>query len=104
MLHFCGEIRLNHWYRRAAEWHTDPVIKAIYKTVAQDEAPTPAPICSPPGVLEDRRADGVGRPHPAGVAPDQPAREHGPVPQRYGAVALARTGLAGALAGHADPL
>ena len=20
MLHFCGEIRLNHWYRRAAEW------------------------------------------------------------------------------------
>ena len=38
MLHFCGEIRLNHWYRRAAEWHTEPVIKAIYKTVAQDEA------------------------------------------------------------------
>ena len=28
MLHFCGEIRLNHWYRRAAEWHTEPVIKA----------------------------------------------------------------------------
>jgi len=38
MLHFCGEVRLNHWYRRAAEWHTEPVIKAIYKTVAQDEA------------------------------------------------------------------
>ncbi len=38
MLHFCGEIRLNHWYRRAAEWHTEPVIKAIYKTVAKDEA------------------------------------------------------------------
>ncbi|MCQ9372198.1 hypothetical protein NQ024_13315, partial [Corynebacterium sp. 35RC1] len=31
MLHFCGEIRLNHWYRRASEWHTEPVIKAIYK-------------------------------------------------------------------------
>ena len=27
MLHFCGEIRLNHWYRRAAEWHTEPVIQ-----------------------------------------------------------------------------
>ena len=27
MLHFCGEIRLNHWYRCAAEWHTEPVIK-----------------------------------------------------------------------------
>ncbi len=38
MLHFCGEIRLNHWYRRASEWHTEPVIKAIYDTIARDEA------------------------------------------------------------------
>lgn len=38
MLHFCGEIRLNHWYRRASEWHTEPVIKHIYKTLSQDEA------------------------------------------------------------------
>lgn len=38
MLHFCGEIRLNHWYRRAAEWHTEPVIQTIYKIIAQDEA------------------------------------------------------------------
>ncbi|XOT95588.1 ferritin-like domain-containing protein [Alcaligenes pakistanensis] len=38
MLHFCGEVRLNHWYRRAADWHTEPVIKSIYKIVAQDEA------------------------------------------------------------------
>lgn len=38
MLHFCGEIRLNHWYRRAAEWHTEPVITAIYETLARDEA------------------------------------------------------------------
>lgn len=38
MLHFCGEIRLNHWYRRAADWHTEPVIKSLYKTIAQDEA------------------------------------------------------------------
>ncbi|MFP3890231.1 MAG: ferritin-like domain-containing protein [Ralstonia sp.] len=38
MLHFCGEIRLNHWYRRASEWHTEPVIKAIYKHLSQDEA------------------------------------------------------------------
>ncbi len=35
---FCGEIRLNHWYRRAAEWHTEPVIKHIYRTLSQDEA------------------------------------------------------------------
>ncbi len=38
MLHFCGEIRLNHWYRCAAEWHTEPVIKTIYDTIAKDEA------------------------------------------------------------------
>jgi len=37
-LHFCGEIRLNHWYRRAAEWHTEPVIKHVYKLLSQDEA------------------------------------------------------------------
>lgn len=38
MLHFCGEIRLNHWYRCASEWHTEPVIKKIYDTIAKDEA------------------------------------------------------------------
>jgi hypothetical protein len=38
MLHFCGEIRLNHWYRCAAQWHTEPVIKHIYETIAKDEA------------------------------------------------------------------
>ncbi|MDO9146080.1 MAG: ferritin-like domain-containing protein [Hydrogenophaga sp.] len=38
MLHFCGEIRLNHWYRRASEWHTEPVIKQIYATLSHDEA------------------------------------------------------------------
>ncbi len=37
-LHFCGEIRLNHWYRRAADWHTEPVIKHIYRLLSQDEA------------------------------------------------------------------
>ena len=38
MLHFCGEIRLNHWYRCAAEWHTEPVIRHIYNLIARDEA------------------------------------------------------------------
>ena len=38
MLHFCGEIRLNHWYRCAADWHQEPVIKHIYTTLSQDEA------------------------------------------------------------------
>jgi hypothetical protein len=38
MLHFCGEIRLNHWYRCAAEWHSEPVIKRIYDLIARDEA------------------------------------------------------------------
>ena len=38
LLHFCGEIRLNHWYRRASEWHSEPVIKQIYTQLSQDEA------------------------------------------------------------------
>lgn len=38
MLHFCGEIRLNHWYRRAAQWHTEPVLKHIYSLISRDEA------------------------------------------------------------------
>jgi hypothetical protein len=38
MLHFCGEIRLNQWYRCAADWHTEPVIKHIYRLISRDEA------------------------------------------------------------------
>ena len=38
MMHFCGEVRLNHWYRRAAEWHTEPVIRKIYRLISRDEA------------------------------------------------------------------
>ncbi len=38
MLHFCGELRLTQWYRRASEWHTEPVIKAIYDHISRDEA------------------------------------------------------------------
>jgi hypothetical protein len=38
MLHFCGEVRLNRWYRRASQWHDEPVIKHIYQTIAHDEA------------------------------------------------------------------
>ena len=38
MMHFCGEVRLSHWYRRASEWHTEPVIKRIYELIARDEA------------------------------------------------------------------
>lgn len=37
-LHFCGEIRLSQWYRCAAVWHTEPLIKHIYETLAKDEA------------------------------------------------------------------
>ncbi|MDK2126745.1 ferritin family protein [Parachitinimonas caeni] len=38
MLHFCGEIRLTQWYRRAADWHTEPVIRHIYDLLSRDEA------------------------------------------------------------------
>lgn len=38
MLHFCGEIRLNHWYRCATQWHKEPVIRKIYDLISRDEA------------------------------------------------------------------
>ncbi|WP_028535816.1 ferritin [Paludibacterium yongneupense] len=38
MLHFCGEVRLTQWYRCASLWHTEPVLKHIYKTLSRDEA------------------------------------------------------------------
>ncbi|MGH8750563.1 MAG: acyl-ACP desaturase [Burkholderiales bacterium] len=38
MLHFCGELRLTQWYRCAAQWHTEPVIKKIYQMISSDEA------------------------------------------------------------------
>jgi hypothetical protein len=37
-LHFCGEVRLNQWYRCAREMHTEPVIQKIYTLLANDEA------------------------------------------------------------------
>jgi rubrerythrin len=37
-LHFCGEVRLNQWYRCAKEYHTEPLIRYIYTTLANDEA------------------------------------------------------------------
>jgi hypothetical protein len=38
MLHFCGELRLTQWYRRAAEWHEEPVIRHLYDLISKDEA------------------------------------------------------------------
>jgi len=38
MLHFCGELRLTQWYRRAAEWHDEPVIRHVYGLISEDEA------------------------------------------------------------------
>jgi hypothetical protein len=37
-LHFCGEIRLTQWYRRAAEWHEEPVLRHLYGLISRDEA------------------------------------------------------------------
>ena len=78
MLHFCGEIRLNHWYRRAAQWHTEPVIRRIYELISRDEArhggaylrfmkPRDRALRrrGEARVREDRRADGEPRAAPA---------------------------------------
>ncbi len=117
MLHFCGEIRLNHWYRRAAEWHTEPVIKQIYETISRDEARHGGAYLRymkkalanfgdtrARGLREDRRAHGVGAPDRKAAAPDQPACEPRSVSARYRPVASARSGMARALARRTDPL
>ena len=88
MLHFCGEIRLNHWYRRAAEWHTEPVIRKIYDLISRDEARHGGAYLrfmkraierggdeAHARVREDRRADGEPAPRRQAAAPDQPARQ-----------------------------
>jgi hypothetical protein len=38
MLHFCGEIRLNHWYRRAAQMAHRARDPQIYDFISRDEA------------------------------------------------------------------
>lgn len=38
MLHFCGELLLTRWYKRASQWHAEPVIKSVYDKISQDEA------------------------------------------------------------------
>jgi hypothetical protein len=38
MLHFCGEQRLTRWYKRAAEWHDEPVLRHVYGLISEDEA------------------------------------------------------------------
>ncbi|AEG72303.1 putative ferritin/ribonucleotide reductase-like protein (plasmid) [Ralstonia solanacearum Po82] len=37
-LHVCGEIRLNNGYHCARQYHTEPVIRSIYRLLANDEA------------------------------------------------------------------
>ena len=96
MLHFCGEIRLNHWYRRASEWHTEPVIKRIYELIARDEARHGGAYLrfmkraierygrrGEARVREDRRADGEPAPRRQAAASDEPAREPDAVPERH---------------------
>jgi len=37
-MHFCGEVRLNQWYRCAQQHFREPVIRSIYGLMAADEA------------------------------------------------------------------
>ncbi len=117
MLHFCGEIRLNHWYRRAAEWHTEPVIKAIYETLARDEARHGGAYLRYMKRALQKSGDeakaafakvGVlmasARRTAQALHPDQPARQRGAVPARHGAEPHARSGVARGVARQADPV
>jgi hypothetical protein len=37
-LHLCTELSVIRWYRKMADWHTEPLIKYIYKNLVLDEA------------------------------------------------------------------
>lgn len=37
-LHMCTELSVIRWYRKMADWHTEPLIKQIYKSLVLDEA------------------------------------------------------------------
>lgn len=37
-LHMCTELSAIRWYRKMSEWHTEPLIKNIYKNLVLDEA------------------------------------------------------------------
>ena len=62
MLHFCGEVRLTQWYRRAAHWHREPVIKHLRPLVPRRGAPRQR--LSPLHVARDRT---FWRPGPTGI-------------------------------------
>ncbi len=118
MLHFCGEIRLNHWYRRASRMaFSEPVIKHIYTTLSAGRSPPRRRLPalhearhqqlrqrSQGRVHQGRRADGERPAHRPGAAPHQPARQQRPVPARHHPVAPARSRVAGGLARQADPV
>ncbi len=37
-LHMCTELSVIRWYRKMADWHEEPLIKEIYKSLVLDEA------------------------------------------------------------------
>ena len=116
MLHFCGEIRLNHWYRCAMQWHTEPVIRHIYNLISRDEArhggaylqymkralntfgATARAAFAKVGVLM-ASSGRSGKPlHPTNLHVNK-----GLFPNDTVQSEAARSGVAGALAGRADP-
>ena len=108
MLHFCGEIRLNHWYRCAAQWHTEPVIRKIYDLISRDEARHGGAYLrfmkraierggdeARARVREDRRADGERRPRAASRCTRPTCTSTSELfPQRHRAEPAARSGVA----------
>ena len=117
MLHFCGEIRLTHWYRCASEWHTEPVIKHIYDLISRDEARHAGAYLRYMKRAIERAGDEAKLAFAKiGVLMASSARSGKPLhptnlhvnealfPNDTVQIAPARSGLAGALAGRADPL
>lgn len=114
-LHVCGEIRLNNGYHCARQYHTEPVIRSIYRLLANDEARharadysymqralerdshQARSSFSKIGVLMTDPRMNRAMPHPS-------ARQQVPVPERHGQRPAARPELADAVAGRGNPL
>ena len=117
MLHFCGEVRLTQWYRRAAEWHTEPVIRHIYDLISRDEARHGGAYLKYMKQAIERCGDAaraafskigvlMASAHRSAkpLHPDQSPRQQGALSARHGAEPPARPGLAGPLADGTDQL
>ena len=95
MLHFCGEIRLTQWYRRASEWHalTEMFIALTDQQLSGFELASPRD--------STQRGSQVSLTHPEGYAIMQAVIARGVIGD-WRAPNILRFGFAALYVGYAD--